>query len=106
MGRCQSQHEEKEMTIKSRKPMFERLKQSLEEGIAHSRGELTLRNIEVPDDPPETDAATLAARRNKVAMSQRVFATLLNVSCKTLQSWEQGAQKPSEGRRPKGGHTS
>jgi len=39
------------MTIKSRKPMFERLKQGLEEGIAHSSGELTLKNIEVPDDP-------------------------------------------------------
>jgi len=29
-------------------------------------------------------------------MSQRVFAKLLSVSCKTLQSWEQGARKPSD----------
>jgi len=84
------------MTTKSRKPLFERLKQSLEEGIAHSNGELTLKTIEAPEDPPEIDAASLAALRNQVAMSQRVFAKLLSVSCKTLQSWEQGARKPSD----------
>ena len=84
------------MTTKSRKPLFERLKQGLEEGIAHSKGELTLKNIEVPDDPPEIDSATLAALRNQVAMSQRVFAKLLSVSYKTLQSWEQGTRKPSD----------
>ena len=84
------------MTIKSRKPLFERLKQGLEESIAHSKGKLTLTNIKVPDDPPEIDAATLAALRNRVGMSQRVFAKLLSVSCKTLQSWEQGARKPSD----------
>ena len=84
------------MTNRSRKPLFERLKQGLEEGIAHSKGELTLKTIEVPDDPPEIDAKSLAALRNQAAMSQRIFAKLLSVSCKTLQSWEQGVRKPSD----------
>lgn len=84
------------MTTKSRKPLFERLKQSLEEGIAHSKDELTLRTVEVPDAPPEIDAETLAALRNQASMSQQVFARLLSVSHKTLQSWEQGTRSPSD----------
>jgi hypothetical protein len=38
------------------RPFFERLKQGLEEGIAHVKGELTLRTIEVPEEPSEIDA--------------------------------------------------
>jgi putative transcriptional regulator len=84
------------MTNRPRKPLFERLKQSLEEGLAHSRDELTLKTVEVPDDPPVIDARTLAALRAQAAMSQRVFAKLLSVSHKTLQSWEQGTRSPSD----------
>jgi len=87
------------MTAKRRKPLFERLKQGLKEGIAHAQGELTLRTVEVPDEPPEIDAKTLAALRTQAAMSQAVFAKLLNVSTKTLQSWEQGVRQPSDASR-------
>jgi putative transcriptional regulator len=81
---------------KQRKPLFERLKQGLNEGIAHAKGELTLRTVKVPEQPPEIDAQTLAALRHRAAMSQAVFAKMLNVSTKTLQSWEQGIRKPSD----------
>lgn len=87
------------MTTKRRKPLFERLKQGLEEGIAHAQGELTLRTVEVPEEPPEIDAKTLAALRDRAAMSQAVFAKMLNVSTKTLQSWEQGVRQPSDASR-------
>ncbi|WP_298860630.1 helix-turn-helix domain-containing protein [uncultured Gimesia sp.] len=83
------------MTTKQRKPLFERLKQGLEEGIAHAKGELTLKTVKIPDDPPKIDAATLAALRSRAAMSQAVFAKMLSVSTKTLQSWEQGTRQPS-----------
>jgi putative transcriptional regulator len=83
------------MKTRQRKPLFERLKQGLEEGIAHAKGELTLKTVEVPDDPPEIDAKTLAALRSRAAMSQAVFARMLSVSTKTLQSWEQGTRQPS-----------
>ena len=53
----------------------------------------------MPESPPEIDAATLAALRTQAAMSQAVFAKLLNVSTKTLQSWEQGVRQPSEASR-------
>lgn len=87
------------MTTKHRKPLFDRLKQGLQEGIAHAQGGLTLRTVEVPDDPPEIDGPTLVALRAQAAMSQAVFAKLLNVSTKTLQSWEQGLRQPSEASR-------
>ncbi|HUG90283.1 MAG TPA: helix-turn-helix domain-containing protein [Planctomycetaceae bacterium] len=80
---------------KTRRPLFERLKQGLEEGIAFSRGELSLRTVEIPEEPPQVDRETLAAIRERAQMSQAVFARVLNVSPKTVQSWEQGVRKPS-----------
>lgn len=87
------------MAMKVRKPFFERLKAGLEEGIAHARGELNLKMIEVPEAPPEIDAKTLIALRKEAKMSQGVFARLLFVSSKTVQSWEQGVRIPSKASR-------
>lgn len=82
-----------------RKPLYERLKAGLEEGISFAKGALTLRTIEVPEAPPEIDGETVAAIRQAAGMSQSVFAKLLNVSTKTLQSWEQGLRNPSDASR-------
>jgi putative transcriptional regulator len=87
------------MTTRSRKPLFERLRQSLTEAMAYSKGELNLKSVELPDEAPEIDAATLTALRKQTAMSQAVFARLLNVSIKTVQSWEQGVREPSDASR-------
>ena len=87
------------MTKKVRKPLFERLKSGLEQGIAHARGELTLKTTELPEAPPEIDAKTLLALREASHMSQAVFAGVLFVSAKTVQSWEQGVRVPSKASR-------
>jgi putative transcriptional regulator len=83
---------------KARKPLFERLKTGLEQGILHAKGEITLKTttLEMPDRPPEVGAEELSKLRLKSGMSQDVFARMLNVSIKTVQSWEQGARKPSQ----------
>jgi putative transcriptional regulator len=83
---------------KERKPLFERLKTGLEEGIRHAKGEITLKTttLEVPDRPPEVGADELTKLRTSSGMSQAVFAQVLNVSTKTVQSWEQGQRKPSQ----------
>jgi putative transcriptional regulator len=83
---------------KVRKPLFDRLKAGLEEGILHAKGEITLRTttLELPDRPPEIAAAELRQLRLASGMSRDVFARMLNVSTKTVQSWEQGARKPSQ----------
>lgn len=87
------------MASAKRKTLFERLKAGLEEGIAHAKGELNLRTVEFPQEPPEIDATTLTALRERIDMSQAVFAGVLNVSTKTIQSWEQGLRKPSQASR-------
>jgi putative transcriptional regulator len=87
------------VATKTRKPFFERLKTGLEEGIAHAKGELALKTVNVPDAPPEIDAKTLVALREQAEMSQAVFAKVLHVSAKTVQSWEQGLRVPSRASR-------
>ncbi len=87
------------MGVTSRKPLFERLKIGLEEAIAHEKGELTLKTVEIPDAPPEIDAPTLVTLREQAKMSQAVFASVLYVSAKTVQSWEQGVRVPSRASR-------
>ncbi|MEX0716629.1 MAG: helix-turn-helix domain-containing protein [Planctomycetaceae bacterium] len=74
----------------SRQPLAARLAKSLEEGIRHAKGEVDLKTIEMPQEPPEVDAGAVVRLRKKANMSQAVFARLLNVSTKTVQSWEQG----------------
>jgi putative transcriptional regulator len=83
------------ITKSKRKPLAERLKKGLTEAVRHAKGELSLRTVEVPTPPPEIGAREVASLRTKTGMSQAVFASMLNVSTKTVQSWEQGQRKPS-----------
>ena len=80
----------------ARKPIFERLKTGLEEGIRHARGELTLRTTMVPTPPPLVSAQEILRLRERLGITADVFARMLNVSPKTVQSWEQGERKPSQ----------
>jgi putative transcriptional regulator len=76
----------------------EQIRKGLEESIRHARGEITLKTkvLELPDLPPEVRADELTQLRLDSQMSKAVFARLLNVSTKTVQSWEQGTRKPSQ----------
>ncbi len=44
------------MTDKPRMPFFDRLKASLEEGIAHAKGDMILKTVEVSESSPKIDA--------------------------------------------------
>ncbi len=83
------------MTEARRKPLFERLKASLEAGIEFAQGKRDLRTIEYPSAPPGVTGDDVAELRRRLKVSQAVLAGLLNVSPKTVQSWEQGQRKPS-----------
>jgi putative transcriptional regulator len=76
---------------------FEQIREGLKEGIAHGRGKLTLRTTMLPRPAPRLKKGRVAAIRRKTGMSQAVFARLLNVPTRTLQSWEQGARTPKAG---------
>ena len=47
--------------------------------------------------PEGMDAAEIGALRERIGLSQRVFAMALNVSIKTVQAWESGARVPDGG---------
>jgi putative transcriptional regulator len=82
----------------NRKPLFEQIKTGLEEAIRHAKGEITLKTtvVELPDPPPEIGAEQLTSLRLGSRLSQAVFARVLNVSTKTVQSWEHGTRRPSQ----------
>ena len=84
------------MPVQKRKPLFERLKNSLEEAEEFTSGELTLRTFTVPSPPPTYTPARVSRIRKSLHMSQGVFAHVLNVSTKTVQSWEQGLREPTQ----------
>jgi putative transcriptional regulator len=80
----------KKMTV------FERIKSGLEDALAHARGELSLVTTELPAPPPRPKPRQIVGLRKRFRMSQAVFAATLNVSTKTVQSWEQGLREPSD----------
>ncbi len=95
--------------------LFERLKQSIKEAVAVSRGEKTQAR-RIAYSPEEVEAirngrgeeviAARLARREKPAqdvkalrenleLSQNEFARLIHVNVRTLQNWEQGHRRPT-----------
>jgi len=82
-----------------RKPLFERLKGSLDEAEQYAAGKLTLRTFTVPDPPPDYTPERIARMRKSLKMSQGVLARVLNVSTKTVQGWEQGLRQPTRAAR-------
>ncbi len=76
---------------------FEDLKEGLEEAIAYGKGKKTLRSrfIELPEPPADYTANDIKKIRSKAEYSQGVFARVLNVSVKTVRSWESGERSPN-----------
>ena len=84
--------------VRSRPPFAERLRASLTETLACARGETDLPTtvLTIPDPPPAYDAERIRTLRKSLGFSQPYFSRLLNVSPKTVQSWEQGTRLPSQ----------
>ena len=80
-----------------RAPLAGRLKEALQEGMRHNKGEVQLRVTEVvvPDPPPRYEHQDVVRLRQHLHLSQAAFAAFLHVSVKTVQSWEQGDWSPS-----------
>lgn len=76
--------------------VFEQLRAGLEDSIAWSKGQITLKTTTLPAPPPRADAKRVLQLRRQLNMSQAVFAATINVSRKTVQSWEQGTRSPSD----------
>ncbi|MBA2307082.1 helix-turn-helix domain-containing protein [Candidatus Dependentiae bacterium] len=74
------------------------LKAGLEEIIAYKEGKIELRStlIELPEAPRAYSAHEIKDIREVSRYSQGIFAKVLNVSKKTVQSWESGQRVPSQ----------
>jgi putative transcriptional regulator len=73
------------------------LVQSLTEfrdGAGGRSGKLTVKIVEIPD-PPQFDAAAVHKLRDRLGLSQGLFAKLLGVSRKLVEAWEAGTRTPS-----------
>jgi putative transcriptional regulator len=76
---------------------FEGIRAGLEEVVAslETGRKLTRRTIRLPAAPPRISGQEIASlRQEKLRLSQNVFASVLNVSLKTVQAWEQGRNEP------------
>ena len=77
---------------------FDDIKEGLEEAIAFEQGKTTLRTrlVDLPEPPAKYNADDIKNIREKRNLSQSVFALYLNVSVKTVRSWESGERIPSQ----------
>lgn len=77
--------------------LFDNLKKGLEEVVAFEKGKKRLRSklVKAPKPPQKYTAKGIKRVRKKAKYTQNVFASVLNVSIKTVQSWESGVRVPS-----------
>ena len=79
-----------------RKDKFNRLMESTRQAVEHAQGKRNdLRTTLLPKPPTPMKAGDIVALRQRLECSQAVFANVLNISVKTVQSWEQGVGQPS-----------
>jgi putative transcriptional regulator len=69
--------------------LFEELVDSVKEGMAILRGEMEPSRVFVVEKGPDVKSI-----RSKLGMSQRAFASMLGISVRTLENWEQGHRAP------------
>ena len=80
----------------TRNAFFEDLKAGLTAAIEHVEGKRKdLRTTTLPRPPKQLSAREIVKVREELNVSQAVFAKYLNISPRTVQSWEQGYGKPS-----------
>lgn len=80
-----------------RKPFGDRLISSMSKGLEHLRDKEPLRTtfVPLPPAPPEFHRDDLVKLRTRLKLTQGAMAAFVNVSEKTLESWEQGTRSPS-----------
>ena len=82
--------------MSKKRDLFAEMMQGVEEMSAHREGKLTLRSDTFEDRPaPEISAQEIVALRQRLHMSQNVFARRIRTSTSTLRNWEQEKSKPN-----------
>ena len=80
----------------NKRNLFDELKQGLGEIQSHIQGKITLKTETIhKPDPVNITAEKVKAIRERLNLSQAVFARKLRTSVRTYQGWEQGKTKPN-----------
>jgi len=75
---------------------FAELEEALQQALQHARGERHDLRTTVRAAPPKPmKKQEIIKLRKQLNLSQPLFASVLNVSVKTVQAWEQGLREPS-----------
>jgi len=74
---------------------FKELEASLQEAVAHKKGQKRCYTVVKELPVPIYGAADVARVRQSFDLSQRGFAALLGVSSRTVEGWECGRTVPS-----------
>lgn len=72
--------------------LFSSLEQGLKEAVAYQHGEEVPGIIVHERTLPDVDAAEI---RKSLSLTQRAFAVILGVSCRTVEAWESGRSNPT-----------
>ena len=75
--------------------VYQSIVEGLNEAVAVEEGRLRVRRCRMTVVPPEEfEADEIRAIRLSANMTQKVFASFLGASAKTVESWESGRYKP------------
>lgn len=87
----------KKKTNEKKTKLGQGLLKGLKDAVAFENKKMDLRTttMEIPDVPPEFNKTEVKAVRERLNVSQPVFAKILGVSSDTVKAWERGANKPS-----------
>lgn len=80
----------------AKRDLFAELMQGVDEMAQQRQGKVTLRKVAVETKPaPVITAKEIVELRQKLHLSQSVFAQRLRLNPETLKNWEQSKSKPN-----------
>ncbi len=83
--------------MKKKRDIFSEIMSGVESMKQQREGKITLKNYKLPNAQlPEIDSDFIRKTREKLNMSQGLFARLLHVNQRTLANWEQGRSRPND----------
>jgi putative transcriptional regulator len=84
------------MTTRKKRDLFAEIVEGFESLKQEREGKRTLKTFTLEDKPaPTITAKEVVSAREKLHVSQRVFARYLRTNPRTLENWEQGRAKPN-----------
>ena len=71
---------------------FDGVMEGLEEALAYEKGTAKTETIARKRSLPDINVSQI---RNALSMTQKAFANVLGVSCRTVEAWEAGRSNPT-----------